>query len=369
MNFNTGKIVEYSRKIVYTTTLEVSTMSPSNRSTVLSLVLSTLLVSGSLRAQAPQAPLGPIPEAWTQAFKQVRFDPPPPSLTRNSHYWVSNEERQDLFREPILNKGGILIGLGTDQVYLFAGWARPEIVVPLDFDQAVVDLHAAYRVFFLASPTPEDLLRWFDTRKEKEALKLLEGSFSDDKERQAVMKAYTLGRKFIRNRLNRVKNSYGRINIPTFLTDQAQYDFIVNLIKTGRVFPVRGDLTQASTVRDVAQAAKVTGLPVRVLYLSNAEQYFDYLPDFVQNMMSLPFDGQSVVIRTLGMKTAWAPDGLYEYISQSGENFRLWLQSPRTKSVWKMTPFRTVDKKTGASVIDVPPPPPPPPKDEKPKKK
>ena len=81
-------------------------------------------------------------------------DPPPPELVRDTHYIVSNESRQDLFKDSIAAHGGALLGVGSDQNYLLAGWSRPELLILFDFDQVVVNVHRVYRAFFLNAATP-----------------------------------------------------------------------------------------------------------------------------------------------------------------------------------------------------------------------
>ena len=51
------------------------------------------------------------------------------------------------------------MGVGTDQNYLIAGWSRPEVLVLMDFDQVVVDLHRVYQLAFLHAESPEAFLR------------------------------------------------------------------------------------------------------------------------------------------------------------------------------------------------------------------
>ena len=110
----------------------------------------------SCKENSGSGSIGPIPKAWADAFNAVRADPKPDKLTKDSHFFVSDEQRHDLFRQDVKNLGGVFIGLGTDQNYLMAAWARPEVLVPLDFDQMVVNLHFAFRVIFLNAKTKEE---------------------------------------------------------------------------------------------------------------------------------------------------------------------------------------------------------------------
>ena len=297
--------------------------------------------------------LSPIAPEWAAAFSAVEPDPHPEKLTRDSHYWISDEQRHDLFREAIADSGGVFIGLGTDQNYLMAAWAKPEVLVPLDFDQMVVSLHYVFRVIFLNAPNPKTFEEMWAEESYKETRALLKAAYADKDERfqKDVLRAFKQGSKFVRRRLIRIRKVFGRLEIPTFMSDQAQYDYIVAMFKTNRVFPVRGDLTAVKTVRQVGDAARKCGLTIRTLYLSNAEQYFKFTDDYRQNMLSLPYDAKSMVIRTAGTKKPWTADGVYDYIVQDAENFKAWVSHKRTFNVWTIVAARTVDQKTGGSKV------------------
>ncbi len=321
-------------------------------------VLATLILLISQRnisASESQSPvLSPIPAEWATAFSSVEPDPHPEKLTRDSHYWISDEQRHDLFKNSISNSGGVFVGLGTDQNYLMAAWAKPEVLVPLDFDQMVVSLHYVFRVIFLNAKDPETFTKMWSEENYSSTKALVQQAYSDKdpKFQKDVLQALKMGSKFVRRRLVRIVKTFGKVGVPTFLTDQSQYDYIVSLFRTNRVYPVRGDLTAKKTVKQVGDAARKCGLTIRTLYLSNAEQYFKFSDDYKQNMLSLPYDSQTKVIRTAGTKQPWTADGVYDYIVQTGENFTAWIGHKKTFNVWTIVQARTVDKKTGVSVVD-----------------
>jgi hypothetical protein len=63
-------------------------------------------------------------------------------------------------------------------------------------------------------------------------------------------------------------------------------------------------------------------LTVRVVYLSNAEQFFDYTPEFIRNMRSLPVDDRSVLLRTdRSRKLKRAPGGRWHYVVHDFRDF------------------------------------------------
>ncbi len=314
---------------------------------------SAMARDGGVVAETSATVLSPIPDDWVTAFGALEADPPPKKLTRNSHYWISDENRHDLFRDAIKNTGGVFIGLGTDQNYLMAGWARPDILVPLDFDQMVISLHYAFRVTFLHAATPKEFVQLWSKAHYRQTIDLIKEAYANEDEAflNSVLRAFKRGRKYVHTRLKRVKRQYRRLNVPTYLHDQDQYQFIVDLFRTNRVFPIRGDLTANSTMKSVARAAKKVGLPIRTLYLSNAEQYFKYTKSYRENMLALPFDDHTVVIRTAGKNVETAPDGRYQYIVQSGDNFRAWLQSPTTYTVWAIVGRSKINPHSGVSTV------------------
>jgi frataxin-like iron-binding protein CyaY len=321
---------------------------------IIALVLSAKSATAE-EAYHPPNPSGltPIPAEWVSAFSSIEPDPHPEKLTRDSHYWVSDERRHDLFRETIADGGGVFIGLGTDQNYLMAAWAKPKVLVPLDFDQMVVNLHYVFRVIFLEAKDPEAFKALWSEEQYDSTRELLKKAYADksDAFRKGILRAFKMGSRFVRRRIHRIIKSFTRLGVPTFLTNQAQYQYIVDMFKTNRVFPVRGDLTAKKTVKQVGEAARKCGLTIRTLYLSNAEQYFKFTTDYRQNMLSLPFDDKTRVIRTAGTKQPWTADGVYDYIYQTGDNFKKWIEHKQTYNVWTIVQARDVNKKTGYSQV------------------
>src|SRR5579883_1489971 len=138
--------------------------------TVAALLTASLTLFAGAAWAAPQPEpaqtplLRPLPASTVTAFRNVRDDRPPAHIVRGIHYVVSNENRHYLFRDAVRGKGGVFVGVGTDQNYLMAGWARPEVLVLLDFDQVVVDLHRVYRLAFLNAETPAAFMKLWAPR-------------------------------------------------------------------------------------------------------------------------------------------------------------------------------------------------------------
>ncbi|MFY0565410.1 hypothetical protein ACN28E_16425 [Archangium lansingense] len=291
------------------------------------------------------------------SFAQLPADPAPPELVRDSHYWISNEDHLELFHDSVKDKGGIYLGVGSDQNYLLGAWARAELLVLMDFDQSIVDLHRIYRVVFLAAETPQEFLRLWRRESRPELRRLIEEGYPDRKERAGALRALGTARGAVERRLDRVVEQMAKASLPCFLVDAAEYAHIRRLYQENKVFMVRGDLTARRTVSAVGQAAAQAGKKVGVLYLSNAEQYFPYDAQYRNNIRALPLDESSVVVRTSGQRGISHVKGTYyHYNTQSGSSFVAWLADAKTRDVRAMLRYAPdTGKARGLSRLDTGP--------------
>ncbi|MGI5829648.1 MAG: hypothetical protein ACOX8U_05705 [Bradymonadia bacterium] len=292
-----------------------------------------------------------LPEKIEAKFKAIRSDPDPANLVRNAHYWISNENAHYVWYPHIKNKGGVLSGVGTDQVYLLAAWSKPIIIVPLDFDREITRLHFAYGAAFMSAETPEAFIALWNKKNDKDMIAAIQAHFPD--EAKAIEKAYKGGRSNVYSRLNRVAKKYNKLEIPTFLTTQESYDYIRKLWLNGRVFPVCGDLTADSAMLDMGKAIKDSSLNLEVFYPSNAEHYFPYDAKYRRNILALPFGETGLILRTRQMNfLGLAEEGDYHYNMQTGENFKYWLEKTNIADQYKMLRQRTKTDNPGLSIMD-----------------
>jgi len=295
----------------------------------------------------------PSPEE-IEALRAVPVDPPPASLARDTHYWVSNEMRHDVVRSSIEHKGGIYMGVGTDQCYLLAGWMRPDMMVLMDFDQAVIHLHNIYRLIFLAAETPERFSELWSFAGRKDLYGLIKAANPTPAKRRQLHLILEEARPKVAWRFKRMRDIYQPLGVPTFLDSPEQYAHLRALFTGDRVFAIRGDLTGKKAMRNLGKVFGENGRTVGLVYLSNAEQYFGYTENFRTNIRSLPLDANSTLFRT-------RPAGKdYVYILQPLENFRRWLEEPHIRGVAYVAPKKSLNvKKRPLVMIDGDPPPPP----------
>ena len=263
-------------------------------------------------------------------FATIKADVEPKKLIRNAHYVVSNELNHQIFQPHIENQGGALVGVGSDQLYLLAGWSKPKVVVPFDFDSVIVDIHRIYGAVFKAYDNPKDFLDAFRKKNLEQTVALIERDLEANCRRCA--KLFRTYRQTLLWRLRRTKRDYERNKVPTFLTDDATYDFVASLHHENRVFPIRGDLRKDVGLRSVSEAAKKAGVPIRTLYLSNAEQYFRYDKTFRENIAELYTDDKTLILRTnpRGEKGTNSDD--YWYFLQKVGHFRDYLSKKRNRN-------------------------------------
>ncbi|MBM4398214.1 MAG: hypothetical protein FJ087_21315 [Deltaproteobacteria bacterium] len=301
------------------------------------LLLLASIAPGAALADSVEA--APAPADLVAAFSAIPPDPPPKELCADAHFVKSDEEAHWLFKGAVTGLGGVFVGLGTDQNYVMAGWARPDVLVPADFDQVVVDVHRLYGIAFLASPDATAFVRAWTAPELPAFEERVRRAFEDPAARARMLKALRYARPFVEMRLRWMLRAYRKHKVAFFLSDPDQYRFVASLWRANRVFPVRGDLTGDKAFAGIAAAASKAGLPVRALYLSNAEKYFDYNKGFNEAMRAMPFDDRSVVLRTAG---GWHvpdpkgkdPDPLYIFLVQQGMDFKAWIRDVKPRG-WK----------------------------------
>ena len=222
----------------------------------------------------------------------------------------------------------------------------------MDFDRVITRLHHVYGILFEHATTPEDLQSYFTEEHEEEVHQWINERYTDPDEAKKYRRAYDHGRREVERRLRLVKSHFKDLDVPTFLTDQDQFDYIKMLWANGRVIPVCGDLTGERAMIEIGRAARASGVPVQHLYLSNAEVYFDYTPNYRRNINALDYADNGLILRTrqatyLGVAR---PNG-YHYNIQGGANFAEWLRVNRLSKIGRMLDHREKGDIEGFSSI------------------
>lgn len=313
------------------------------------------VVCASVGAPAA-AQLPPLPAGVRAELAKVEADPPPKQLAANAHFVVSDERAHWTFHGATAGKGGVLVGVGTDPNYVFAGWMKADLVLLVDFDQVVVDVHGVYRLAFREAADPDAFLRLWSAPQQGVLAARID-AVADPAERRRLKAAFRMSRGLVFDKLNYTKRAYAKQGVATFLTDADQYRHLRDLVSQDRVWAWRGDLTAAKTMTGLQAALRASHLEVMVFYLTNAEAYFDYTAQAKRNLGGLPYAAESVVLRTQGVpaKPETSADGHYRYLSMNGRDFAAWLQHKRVTSAKTVCWARKPTKVQGYFTIPGPP--------------
>ena len=201
-------------------------------------------------------------------------------LTNDRHYYASNERDLHLFADDVRDRGGLLVAVAADPGYILAAWADADALILVDLDPAIADLHRIYAAFFKHAATI-DVFRGLwrsDGQAAAEALIRRAAAARGDGERDGdrLVALYAEARPAIERRFADLERRMAAEGTAWLLSDAALYTRVAEMVRSGRVYAFRGDLTRAGLVADLGRWLRDAELDVSLLYLSNAEQYFMY---------------------------------------------------------------------------------------------
>lgn len=283
---------------------------------------------------------GPLDPGQRALLRRTPGDPPPEVLAGvtearvGQHYVTGNEHGLDAFHGRVRGLGGAYLGVGAEQGYLLLGWSRAELGWLVDYDPVVVEMHALHHAIFLAADTPGRYLELWHKVHRGEAIAVLRTAYPGAAG-EARVELYRRHRARVAKRLDELAAGMQVAGVPSFLTDADEYTHVRALIAGGRLRAITADLTRRGAVRRIAGVARRLGVTVRVVYLSNAEEYWERLPDeFRDNLAALPADRRSVVLRTL---LTWEQNRDYRYNAQPLHNYRRWLAVAEVRTIHDVT--------------------------------
>ncbi|TGL52407.1 hypothetical protein EHQ61_04870 [Leptospira wolffii] len=291
-------------------------------------------------------------------------DPPPADRHLHAdHYPASNERRLDLFKSRVEGLGGGYVGVGTDQNLTLIAWAKSDYAYLTDFDPVTVSINRIHLYFLELAPNYAEFEKLWDVKNKKETLGVLEKRFFTDPEYNVIIKSYeiALRKGGVPQRLgdlHKISKVYPQFT--SFHNDTKDYEFLRQMVLDGRILAVDGNLLGGKTFKSVAEKSERLGIPIRILYTSNAEEYFRYPEGMKNNFLNLYSDSKSLVVRTVtkGARVYGFPDGEmfpkeypFHYNIQPLENFKTWLKNENPLSTTRILKSRTPVVK-GFSVIE-----------------
>jgi hypothetical protein len=293
-------------------------------------------------ADEPVAEDDGYPPPLTEAQREIFFGSPEDEAPEHrggvtpaqedKNYLAGNEKTLFAFYEDVRDRGGGYVGVGSDQAYLFIGWAKPELAWLVDYDPSVVSIHAVYRSFFLEFETPQELVAVWGGKEGWAAGVAAIEAHNEPARAKQLKRLFGRHRGWINRRIQQQLKRMRAAEIPTFLTDQAMFDYIREMYRRDRIRPMLTNLLDKRGMNGVAKAAAELGVAIRVFYVSNAEQYWrGYNRNFRTNVRALPVDEKSILLRTL---LIWDVNGDYRYNVQPLANYQQWLAQPYVRSVY-----------------------------------
>lgn len=285
----------------------------------------------ALPAAAPPPPLSPEQQAIVQATKGEKI--PEPNWAR---FVLSNEWRHDVMFSKLAGLGGVFIGVATDQNYTMAAAARSELLVLMDYDMEVVNVHRIYHAFIKNAATALELRAFFQQKNAEQASKLLSTSGASPEDGAKLAQIYNRYRDRMATYLYHVANTRVGQRHPTWLGDPEAYAYVRALVMGGRVIARQGDLNGATTLKSIGDTARALKLNVRCIYTSNAEGFFKYTQAFRDNLRSLPHDEKTVVIRTYKRGMSSPVGDMWHYNLHQLDDFLGRLDTPAYNSVHRV---------------------------------
>lgn len=283
---------------------------------------------------APPAPIDPLAALSAQDSAVFFAGPTDGGEPLPDHYVKSNERRHDTWFPYAKDLGGAFVGVGPDQCYTVAAAQGAELMFLLDIDRMVVDVHNNYEVLIEASETPQQLHQRFNATEKEASIALLEAAYADvdDKTRRHRLQTYVASRETIFRHLKHVIERHRGDAQTSWLSNTDYYSHIRTLFQNDRVRIMDGDLTGKDTMTSIGVATTKLGVAVRVLYLSNAEEYYKYTKQYLANVAGLPADTESVVLRTIYNKEWQHADSLWNYQVQPLANYQAFLSEGNVRS-------------------------------------
>jgi hypothetical protein len=292
----------------------------------------------------PDGTIRPLTEAQLAIFRGFAEDAEPEVLdtvmeeNEGQHFLYSDELHLYNFQARMADLGGMYVGVGSDQAYLFMGWQRPTLAVLADYDPWISALHRSYLAFFERAEDRAAFRTWWSPDSSELALQTLREEYADRADLDLILSVYRTARGKVNRRLGEISRM-GSIT-PTFMSDDGQFQYVRQMILAGRVRPMVGNLLDSPGYINIGETARQLGVPVRNVYTSNAEDYWGYSAQFRDNMRALPFDEQSIITRTRATKPR---NQDYRYQQQPALNFVRWLDSG-TRSCRTMWGYASVQE-------------------------
>ncbi|MEO1175138.1 MAG: hypothetical protein AAFX94_24245, partial [Myxococcota bacterium] len=237
-------------------------------------------------------------------------------------YVQSNEARRGLFRPYIENLGGAYAGLGADQGYDFIAAARSRWAWLFDYDPTVVRVHRIIHAILPNAEGRRDFVAAWRKPKLKQTRDWIRKSLSKTPDEIGpTLRVFQKYRERLLNHYTRSLSQRRRARGFGWLADDDRYAYVRTLVAQGRVVLRTGNLLVDGALKEIGAAARKLNVPIRVYYESNASEQWPLPEQYRANIESLPFDDQSVSLRTIHGER-YELDTKWLYVVHSGAHLQ-----------------------------------------------
>jgi hypothetical protein len=276
-------------------------------------------------------------------------------------YIKPNEARNYLFAPYIKNIRGGYIGIAADANYTFLTYAKSEYVWLMDFNINIVNLHKINQIFIIESETAQEFLSKWNPKNRKDVLKILESNFGSTSEWKNIKNFYEVNQAglyehyYSQSFPEKLMGDFGWLRNPD------NYSYLRNLHILKRISIFEGDLLKNKTLFNIGNTAKKLNIPIRIFYPSNAEEFWKFSKNYKRNILNLPFDEATLILRTVH-EFPWHKNenpkgtlGFWHYVVHGGYNYQKKLSLPDYNIINDFKEYRLFpDNQKDFSTIEIP---------------
>lgn len=258
-------------------------------------------------------------------------------------YIKTNEGKNWYFADYIKNLRGGYAGVAADLNYTLIAHAKSEWVWLYDFDSNIIAYHRFLKPLILKAENPDVFISYFTAKNQKSAISVIEEYYKDHEDLESLVYTYKRFRSTVYSHYVNTSKPLKQFDDFGWLRSQSAYSYIRKLHQLDRISINPGDMLKDKTIRSIGKSARELGVTIKVYYPSNAEEFWKFSDTYKKNILSLPFDNETVMLSTIdyhynkgfswhNMKKS-GTKGLWHYVVRGGKNFQKKLENPHYNSV------------------------------------
>jgi len=282
----------------------------------------TPVLGMELSAAEPAVPsrpgvVEPLSDEELRELSLLPQDLLPKERRQTAHYVKGNEGNLALFSPHIAGLGGAYVGIGSDQNFTLAHLAGADRLFIMDYDIVVVRVMRVYVALLKHCEDLAHLLElWGNPDLRDQVTELLSREYPSSSEADDLVRVHRRYGKAIRKHLESSRSAAVKGKAVHWTRGEDSFRYVQTMARRGAIRVLEGDLLGGKCVAGIGAYLRQKGIPLSVLYLSNAEEYWSrYTLAMEDSILSLPHNERSVVLRTIHdtRLPKCAPKNYYHY--------------------------------------------------------